>query len=265
MKLERAKAIPNAKALLAAPVGTTFVYQRELMFAPGPVWLVVAKLGVDRWVRAQSAKSLQLALAAIRSGVGATQDTQFVDDLDSKGMAKRLTAKEVQADGDAPHVGLFVGVLETLPVREERPRADLKGIAAARRAATTSAGAAALVEQLARFEPEAGATQQQQLKMLARAIGKIPVVLVQLLKWSNGHRALELMSIEEMLEVSDTVDRRDFIALNRNENGDHWGLALEGPAKGALLYGECDLEDPDADDIVATCLVAWLKSATAGS
>lgn len=259
MNLEKALTLPDVGALLAAPVGSIFVYRRELLFAPVPLFFAVVKLGADRWVRTQSDESLERALEAIATDFVATGHTRLVDDVDSSAMSKRLTASEVDADGEAPHVGLFAGHLERVPVREALIRADLGTIRAAREAAATRAGRAALEQALARFTPGRGATRQE-LELLSELVGHVPVDLAQLLSWSNGHEALELMSIDELTDALDAFEEGTFLPLNRNENGDHWGMALTGPAKGALVWAEADVADPLADDLVAVSLLAWLEA-----
>jgi hypothetical protein len=256
VKLQRTPKIPSAKELRAEPVGTAYVYRRFLIFGSEATWFVVVKVGADRWMRAQSATSLDDAVAALHGFRAA--HTLVVDDLDSNGMAKRMNRKEVEADGTAEHVCLHRGTLAHLPEREERVRPDQAAIAAARRAAATKAGAKALATELARHRPERGATKKQ-LDALARVIGKLPPDLAQLLRWSNGHRGLELMSIERMIDLHEFLETPGFLALNENENGDYWGLLLTGPLRGALAYHDSDLADPDADAIVATSILAWIS------
>ncbi len=61
---------PTSKQLRQSAVGTTFVYRRYLIFGPEPLWFVCTKLEEDRWVRAQSPRSIEAALAVVGGSSG---------------------------------------------------------------------------------------------------------------------------------------------------------------------------------------------------
>jgi hypothetical protein len=257
---------PEAAALLNAPTGTTYAYRRFLIFAENPVWIVATKIENDRWVHAQATTSVKDAVAVMSdAGGGNDNRRQVIADCDSKETAKRLIAKEVEADGSEPHVGLFVGQLSSGMVPERTPveRPDAAGIAAARRLASTTEGAKALAAELKRFAPGKG-TSEKQLAALHEVLEEVPPDLEQLLRWSNGHQALELMSVEAMIEVNGDLDRDGLFVLNDNENGDYWGIVTQGPLKGALFYDDYSVgDDPPADAVKAASILDWLKHADA--
>jgi hypothetical protein len=261
MDLERTDDFPDARALQRAAVGTVYAYRRYLIFGPDPMYFVIAKLDDERWVRAQAAASFQAALAAMSRDAG-DGATRVIDDCDSKTLARLLTRKEVKADGNEAHVGLFTATLspDEWPKRPRPDRPDVAAIAAARKRAKTAEGERALAAELARLKPQAGATPKE-LAMLDEALGGAPKDLRQLLSWSNGHARLELMSIEQMIEVNRDLERENLFVLNDNDNGDYWGLVTDGPLAGALFYDDYDFHDPPSDAIKATSILDWLKSA----
>lgn len=240
-------------------MGTTFVYRRNLIFGPEPLWFVCTKLDDDRWVRAQSPRSIKAALAVV-SGASAQMHEAVLDDCNSKELARLLTPKEVEADGQESHVGLFVGQLaaDGVPRREAPDRPDSKGIARAYREARTPAGAEALASELARFERKKGASKADLAALDEVLRGQHPDLL-QLLRWSDGHPELELMTVAQMLDVNDSLEREGLFVLNDNDNGDYWGLVTSGPLKGALFYDDYDLRDPPAEAVKANSLLDWLK------
>lgn len=265
MKLTQVSTYPKATGLLKSPIGTTYVYRRFLIFAKEPVWIVATKVEDDRWIHAQAIASVKAALSVMSAEgtEGGDGKTCVIADCDSKTTAKRLIAKEIEADRGEDHVGLFVGQLAPDEVPKQAPidRPDAKAIAAARRLAATSNGAKALAAELRRFEPGKGASPKQ-LAALGEAFDEVPPDLQQLLRWSNGHEELGLMSIDAMIEVNGDLDRDGLFVLNDNENGDYWGIVTKGPLKGALFYDDYGLnDDPPAHAIKASSILDWLKQA----
>lgn len=262
VEFTQVSAYPKAAALMKADTGTTYVYRRFLIFSEHPVWMAATKVESDRWLHAQASTSLQDALAVMGDTVGGNDNRrQFIADCDSKATAKRLIAKEVEADRNEPHVGLFVGQLprELNPERNPVDRPDVARIASARHLASTTEGSNALAAELKRFVPGKGASPKQ-LAALREVFEELPPDLEQLLRWSNGHEALELMTIQAMIEVNHDLERGGLFVLNDNDNGDYWGIVTQGPLQGALLYDDYDVEgDPPADAIKANCILDWLK------
>lgn len=255
---------PKAAALLSASMGTTYAYRRFLIFAEQPVWVAATKIESDRWVHAQATTSLQDTWVIMGDeGGGNDNRRQVIADCDSDATALRLIAKEVEADGAEPHVGLFVGQLPSgmIPKRTRVDRPDVARIAAARRLASTTEGVKALDAELKRFAPGKGASSKQ-LAALRELFEELPPDLEQLLRWSNGHQALELMSVEAMIEVNGDLERDALFILNDNENGDYWGIVTRGPLKGALFYDDYSVaDDPPADAVKAASILDWLKQA----